>query len=131
MRSNEIVLFESRDGAVTLPVPVRDETVWLPRMQMADLFGVTPQNITIHLRNVYSSGELDRASTSKDFLLVQTEAGRFWVGTYYDERKGNNGKPLGLVCEQIAGNIVSFEPKVQGFEPKVQGGGEGCRERSL
>ena len=76
MNNNELVLFESRDGAVTLPVPVRDETVWLTRMQMADLFGVTPQNITIHLKNVYSSGELDRSATSKDFLLVQNEGGR-------------------------------------------------------
>ena len=54
MNNNEIVLFESHDGAVTLPVPVRDETVWLTRMQMADLFGVTPQNFTIHLMYVYS-----------------------------------------------------------------------------
>ena len=76
MNNNELVLFESQDGAVTLPVPVRDETVWLTRMQMADLFGVTPQNITIHLKNVYSSGELDRSATSKDFLLVQNEGGR-------------------------------------------------------
>ena len=76
MENNEIVLFESRDGAVTLPVSIREETVWLTRMQMADLFGVTPQNITIHLKKVYSAGELDKASTSKDFLLVQTEGGR-------------------------------------------------------
>ena len=76
MSENELVLFESQDGAVTLPVPVRDETVWLTRMQMADLFGVTPQNITIHLKNVYSVGELDRSATSKDFLLVQNEGGR-------------------------------------------------------
>jgi hypothetical protein len=76
MNGNELVLFESQDGAVTLPVPVRDETVWLTRMQMADLFGVTPQNITIHLKNVYSAGELDRSATSKDFLLVQNEGGR-------------------------------------------------------
>ena len=76
MNKNELVLFESKDGAVTLPVSVRDETVWLTRMQMADLFGVTPQNITIHLKNVYSVGELDRSATSKDFLLVQNEGGR-------------------------------------------------------
>ena len=76
MNGDELVLFESQDGAVTLPVPVRDETVWLTRMQMADLFGVTPQNITIHLKNVYSAGELDRSATSKDFLLVQNEGGR-------------------------------------------------------
>ena len=76
MGKNEIVLFESRDGAVTLPVPVRDESVWLTRMQMADLFDVTPQNITIHLKKVYAAGELEREATSKDFLLVQTEGGR-------------------------------------------------------
>lgn len=76
MEKNEIVLFESRDGAVTLPVPVRDESVWLTRMQMADLFDVTPQNITIHLKKVYAAGELERKATSKDFLLVQTEGGR-------------------------------------------------------
>lgn len=76
MKKNEIVLFESRDGAVTLPVPVRDESVWLTRMQMADLFDVTPQNITIHLKKVYAAGELEREATSKDFLLVQTEGGR-------------------------------------------------------
>lgn len=76
MEKNEIVLFESRDGAVTLSVPVRDESVWLTRMQMADLFDVTPQNITIHLKKVYAAGELEREATSKDFLLVQTEGGR-------------------------------------------------------
>ena len=76
MEKNEIVLFESTDGKVTLPVPVQSETVWLTRMQMADLFGVTPQNITIHLKKVYATGELEREATSKDFLLVQNEGGR-------------------------------------------------------
>jgi len=76
MEKNEIVLFESKDGKVTLPVPVQSETVWLTRMQMADLFGVTPQNITIHLKKVYATGELERGATSKDFLLVQNEGGR-------------------------------------------------------
>ena len=76
MENNEIVLFRAKDGAVSLPVRMDADTVWLTRMQMADLFGVTPQNITIHLKNVYSAGELDRSATSKDFLLVQDEGGR-------------------------------------------------------
>ena len=56
MGKNEIVLFESKDGAVSLPVSVEADTVWLTRMQMANLFGVTPQNITIHLKKVYAAG---------------------------------------------------------------------------
>ena len=73
---NEIVLFEAKDGKVSLPVQLNEETVWLTRMQMAELFGVTPQNITLHLQNVYKTGELERAATSKDFLLVQQEGNR-------------------------------------------------------
>ena len=73
---NEIVLFEAKDGKVSLPVQLNEETVWLTRMQMAELFGVTPQNITLHLQNVYKTGELERAATSKDFLLVKQEGNR-------------------------------------------------------
>ena len=37
-KMNEIVLFETKDKAVTLSVPVEQETVWLNRNQMAELF---------------------------------------------------------------------------------------------
>ena len=55
---------------------MEEESLWLTRMQMAELFGVTPQNITLHMRNVYKSGELEVAATSKESLLVQNEGGR-------------------------------------------------------
>lgn len=73
---NEIVLFEAKDGSLSMPVQVKMDSVWLTRMQMAELFGVTPQNITLHLGNVYKTGELEREATSKDFLLVQQEGNR-------------------------------------------------------
>ena len=38
-KTNEIILFEISDGVIKLSVPVIDETVWLNRNQMADLFG--------------------------------------------------------------------------------------------
>lgn len=72
----EIVLFKSKDGVLTLPVAVETESVWLTRSQMAELFGVTPQNITIHLRNVYKTKELESEATSKVSLLVQQEGRR-------------------------------------------------------
>lgn len=73
---NEIVLFEAKDGSLSMPVQIKMDSVWLTRMQMAELFGVTPQNITLHLGNVYKTGELEREATSKDFLLVQQEGNR-------------------------------------------------------
>jgi hypothetical protein len=41
MGKNEIVLFESRDGVVSLPVSVEADTVWLNILQMADFMGST------------------------------------------------------------------------------------------
>lgn len=43
---------------------------------MADLFDVTPQNVTIHLRKIYNEGELEEKATCKEFLQVQNEGGR-------------------------------------------------------
>jgi prophage maintenance system killer protein len=43
---------------------------------MSELFQTTPQNITIHLKNIFEEGELDEMSTCKDFLQVQMEGKR-------------------------------------------------------
>ena len=43
---------------------------------MAEVFGTTPENVLMHLRNVFSSGELEARTTTKDFLVVQTEGKR-------------------------------------------------------
>ena len=75
MESN-LELFKTADGNVTIPVRMEADSMWLTRMQMAELFSVTPQNITLHMKKVYASGELDEKSTSKESLLVQLEGNR-------------------------------------------------------
>lgn len=72
---NEIILYQP-DEAIRLEVRLDEETVWLTQAQMAELFETTPQNITIHIRNMYKDGELDISSTCKDFLQVRTEGKR-------------------------------------------------------
>ncbi|MBR5433844.1 MAG: hypothetical protein IK117_05360 [Bacteroidales bacterium] len=73
--NGEIVLYNP-DDTIRLEVRMNDETVWLSQAQMAELFQTTPQNITIHIRNVYKEGELEIQPTCKDFLQVQKEGGR-------------------------------------------------------
>jgi hypothetical protein len=53
-----------------------EENIWLPQKRMAELFDTTPQNITQHLKNIYSEGELDELATCKEFLQVQKEGER-------------------------------------------------------
>jgi hypothetical protein len=75
-QDESVVIYRSEDATVTLDVQLADETVWLTQKQMAWLFDRTPQNITIHLGNVYKEKELTREATCKDFLQVQIEGGK-------------------------------------------------------
>lgn len=74
-QKNEIILYQP-DETVKLEVRLEEETVWLTQAQMAELFETTPQNITMHIRNMYKEGELEIGSTCKDFLQVRTEGNR-------------------------------------------------------
>ncbi len=73
-RNKQIIIYQEEGQAVE--VRLQSDTVWLTQAQMAGLFDVKPQNITMHLKNVFAEGELDAEATCKDFLQVQTEGQR-------------------------------------------------------
>ncbi len=73
---NEMLIYMSEDGAIKVDVLFTDETVWLTQKRMAELFQTTPQNITLHLKNIFDEGELQEGATCKDFLQVQQEGNR-------------------------------------------------------
>lgn len=74
--SGEVLLYEASDGEVRVDVRLGQETVWLTQRQMADLFDTTPENVIMHLKNVFKNNELEKSRTAKDFLVVQTEGKR-------------------------------------------------------
>jgi len=67
----EIILFETKDHSVTLKVPVENETVWLNRNQMAELFDRDVKTIGKHISNALKE-ELDNSTVAK-FATVQKE----------------------------------------------------------
>jgi len=71
---NSIIIFESCDQAVQ--VRLEGDTVWLTQTQMAELFGTTADNISLHLKNVYASDELEEIATTEDFSVVRQEGNR-------------------------------------------------------
>lgn len=71
----EIVMYQP-DETIRLEVRVENDSVWLTQAQMAELFDATKQNISLHIINVYSEGELDELSTVKDYLTVRQEGQR-------------------------------------------------------
>lgn len=69
MAGEEIVLFTSQDGEVSLPVNVDAETVWLTQAQMSELFGRTQPVIARHIANVFQEKELVKG-TNMHFLHI-------------------------------------------------------------
>ena len=72
----EFLIFTAQDGGSSIEARYEDETIWLTQRRMAELFGTTRANITLHLRNIYDSGELEESATCKDFLHVRQEGQR-------------------------------------------------------
>ncbi len=50
-----------------------DESVWLAQVLMAALFSATPENVLMHLKNIFGEDELDQNVTTKEFLVVRQE----------------------------------------------------------
>ena len=63
---DKLVIYQAADGAIELSVDAKLETIWASQRQIAEVFGVTPQNITIHLADIYKEGEMDEESTCKN-----------------------------------------------------------------
>ncbi|MCR9499371.1 virulence RhuM family protein [Vibrio vulnificus] len=72
----EFVLFTSGDGKTRVECRFESDTLWLSQAAMAELYQVSSQAITQHIKAVYSEGELEQNSTCKDYLQVQLEGGR-------------------------------------------------------
>lgn len=72
----KIVIYTSADGKISLDTKLENETIWLTQDMMAKLFETTPQNITMHIKNIYDDEELEQNSTCKDFLQVRNEGKR-------------------------------------------------------
>lgn len=82
----KFILYTAPNGAVRVDVLLENESVWVTQKSMGLLFDTTPQNITVHLKNIFESGELEQEATCKEILQVQKEGERLVSRTqkYYN-----------------------------------------------
>ena len=75
---NEInfIIYQTPQGNVAIEAVVKDETLWLTQKAMAELFDCSADNISLHLKNIFASGELDEKATSEESSVVQQEGSR-------------------------------------------------------
>ena len=72
----EFLVFTQQTGDKSIEVRYEDETIWLSQRMMAELFDVDVRTINEHLQNLFSSNEIEKNSTIRNFRIVQTEGTR-------------------------------------------------------
>ena len=73
---NNLIIYTSKDGNIKVNVNIQNEDIWMSQDLMADLYDTTKNNISMHLKNIFNEGELNKDSTVKKFLIVQNEGTR-------------------------------------------------------
>ena len=74
-QENEIIVYQP-DSSFSLEVRIEDETVWLSLNQIVELFESSKGNISEHLKNIFTTGELTKEATVRKFRTVQQEGNR-------------------------------------------------------
>lgn len=74
--TSKITIYETEDGKARIEVRFENENVWLTQKLMTELFECTIDNVSLHLRNIYESGELSEDATAEESSVVQMEGNR-------------------------------------------------------
>ena len=74
--TGKILIYQNEKGDTKIDVYFEEDTIWMTQRSMAELYQVTPQNITTHIKRIYEDGELEQRATCKSYLQVQMEGNR-------------------------------------------------------
>ena len=75
-KNGEILLYTYEGTKEYIDVYFKDETFWLTQAAMAELFDCSTDNISLHLKNIFEEGELERSATTEEFSVVRKEGER-------------------------------------------------------
>lgn len=81
MSNGEIILYTTEDGRTSIRLRAQDGTIWLTQLEIAELFQSTKQNISLHIKNILSEGELSEAVV-KDNLTTASDGKRYKTKSY-------------------------------------------------
>lgn len=80
--NQQIIIFKSDDGRISVSAHFDAETAWLSLDQMADLFDRDKSTISRHLKNVFDEGELQRESVVAKFATTAADGKTYQVDYY-------------------------------------------------
>lgn len=72
----EFLIFQIEGKEDGVQILYHNDSVWCTQKAMAQLFDCSSDNIGLHLKNIYETGELAQESTTENFSVVQSEGER-------------------------------------------------------
>ncbi len=78
----EFLIFSNQKGQDGIEVRFENETIWLSQKLMAVLFDCSSDNISLHLKNIFKSGELDKNSVVEEFSVTASDGKNYKTKHY-------------------------------------------------
>ncbi|MBX3450788.1 MAG: virulence RhuM family protein [Planctomycetaceae bacterium] len=79
---SDLILYTSEDGQTRLELRVKDGTIWLTQLEIAELFQTTKQNVNLHAKNIAKEGELAPDSVVKESLTTAADGKKYRTQLY-------------------------------------------------
>ena len=81
-KPQDFLLYKTSDGEIKISVLLKSETIWLSQKAMAHLFDCSSDNISLHLKNIFNSGELEQNTVTEDFSVTADDRKNYRVKHY-------------------------------------------------
>jgi len=81
--NNDIIFYTSPEGNVNIEVIYNNETFWLSQKRMAELFGCSTDNISLHIKNIFKDKELDPNSVTEE-ISATADHGKNYNTKFYN-----------------------------------------------
>jgi len=82
LEQNNLIIYKNKDGNIVVDAVFKNETLWLTQKSMAKVFDCSPDNISLHLKNIFNDKELDRDSVTEKISATATDGKKYQTNFY-------------------------------------------------
>jgi hypothetical protein len=79
---NNIILYSNENEKLSINVTYLNDTFWMPQKAIAELFGCSTDNVSLHLKNIFNSGELLQNSVTEKFSVTASDGKKYQTKFY-------------------------------------------------
>ena len=80
--TNKFLFYTDKNGKQNIQVFIENETVWITQKGMSDVFDCTTDNISLHLKNIFNDGELNKEAVTEKFSVTASDGKKYQTNVY-------------------------------------------------